>query len=180
MISLSDRHKALCQRIANDAPIVLSPPILEKDWLITEMIAALSTLSSKETQLVFCGGTCLSQAYHIIDRMSEDVDFKIMVPIGISRGHKDRILSGFKHQVVKALQDSGFILEADSLRARNENSYIVGTFLYKSRFASSESALRTGIKLELTANTPLTDCAPVPYVRWLSGWRRDTFLSLTL
>ncbi|MHB8254095.1 MAG: nucleotidyl transferase AbiEii/AbiGii toxin family protein [Acidiferrobacter sp.] len=33
-------------------------------------------------------------------------------------------------------------------------------FLYESRFATVEGALRTGIKLELTANTPLTDCVP--------------------
>jgi hypothetical protein len=29
-------------------------------------------------RLVFCGGTCLSKAYGILHRMSEDVDFKIV------------------------------------------------------------------------------------------------------
>ncbi|MHB8253723.1 MAG: nucleotidyl transferase AbiEii/AbiGii toxin family protein [Acidiferrobacter sp.] len=82
------------------------------------MIIVLATLSCAETQLVFCGGTCLSQAYHIIDRMSEDVDFKVIVPAGMSRGRKDRILSNLKRRVVEALQGCGFVLEEGSLREK--------------------------------------------------------------
>ncbi|AWP23017.1 hypothetical protein C4901_06490 [Acidiferrobacter sp. SPIII_3] len=31
--------------------------------------------------IIFCGGTALSQAHGVIERMSEDADFRIVVPV---------------------------------------------------------------------------------------------------
>ncbi len=52
---------------------------LEKDYFVLEAITLIQGLPpSPDFRLVFCGGTCLSKAYGILHRMSEDVDFKIV------------------------------------------------------------------------------------------------------
>jgi hypothetical protein len=75
----------------------LSIQTAEKDIHITELLSALSTLEithdlfgdrdkRKENerhdagiQLVFAGGTCLSKGHGLIDRMSEDIDIKVVL-----------------------------------------------------------------------------------------------------
>lgn len=71
---------------------------LEKDIHVTDLLHRLSTLrvhhphfprsrapascsAGQDTgiQLVFACGTCLSKAHRIIDRMSEDVDIKVVL-----------------------------------------------------------------------------------------------------
>ncbi|KEZ00844.1 hypothetical protein GQ57_38470 [Burkholderia sp. MSh2] len=58
----------------------ISAAILEKDIHVTDALRALSAIVHEHVQLVFCGGTSLSKAYGIIERMSEDIDLKIVLP----------------------------------------------------------------------------------------------------
>ncbi len=51
--------------------------IIEKDYYVTRIIHALSSVENEFFRLIFAGGTCLAKAYKIVKRMSEDVDFKI-------------------------------------------------------------------------------------------------------
>ena len=53
---------------------------LEKDLLVTEILQRIQQLDTGEIKLVFCGGTSLSKAHGLIERMSEDIDFKVIVP----------------------------------------------------------------------------------------------------
>lgn len=61
-----------------EARIGLKPAIIEKDWWVTTVLRALFRLPYAE-QLSFKGGTGLSKCWHVIERMSEDID------IGITR-----------------------------------------------------------------------------------------------
>ena len=56
----------------------LKPAIIEKDWWVTAVLRAIFELPYAE-HLSFKGGTSLSKCWHLIDRMSEDID------IGITR-----------------------------------------------------------------------------------------------
>lgn len=55
----------------------LHESIIEKDYYVTQLIQTLSSVENEYFRLVFCGGTCLAKAHRIVQRMSEDVDFKI-------------------------------------------------------------------------------------------------------
>ena len=59
----------------------LAPSILEKDLLITEVLGMLAAFDWGEIQAVFCGGTSLSKGHSVIQRMSEDIDFKLALPL---------------------------------------------------------------------------------------------------
>ncbi len=85
--------------------------------------------------------------------MSEDIDFKLIVPEGLSRNARSKKLKSLKHQLVANLVEAGFYVPADEIRARNENSFIAMNIYYKSCFAPVAS-LRPEIKLELTARAP--------------------------
>lgn len=53
--------------------------LLEKDEHLTDALRALFALRLDGMSLVFCGGTSLSKAHRLIERMSEDADLKIVL-----------------------------------------------------------------------------------------------------
>ena len=55
------------------------PAIIEKDYYVTYLISSLSNIENEYFKLVFCGGTCLAKAHKLVKRMSEDIDFKIVL-----------------------------------------------------------------------------------------------------
>ena len=52
--------------------------LVEKDLFVVRAIAALAAIDASPFQLVFGGGTALARAHKIVQRMSEDVDFKVV------------------------------------------------------------------------------------------------------
>jgi predicted nucleotidyltransferase component of viral defense system len=66
-------------READDRLARLPEAMLEKDVFITEALLAVAALQNAEMGVIFCGGTSLSKAHRLIERMSEDVDFKLHV-----------------------------------------------------------------------------------------------------
>jgi uncharacterized protein len=61
------------QRLANREKVALG--VLEKDYVLTEILKALSSVSSLSGLLVFKGGTALRKVYFADWRYSEDLDF---------------------------------------------------------------------------------------------------------
>lgn len=55
----------------------LPEAVVEKDYYVTQVIHALLAVKSPYFDLLFTGGTCLAKAYNAVNRMSEDIDFKI-------------------------------------------------------------------------------------------------------
>jgi predicted nucleotidyltransferase component of viral defense system len=64
---------------ATSEQLDLEDSVIEKDYFVTQVIHALSKIENEYFRLLFCGGTCLSKAHKIVNRMSEDVDFKIQL-----------------------------------------------------------------------------------------------------
>lgn len=67
--------KAELQRLANREKVALG--VLEKDYVLTEVLKALSSVSSLGKLLVFKGGTALRKVYFADWRYSEDLDFTV-------------------------------------------------------------------------------------------------------
>lgn len=59
-----------------------SPAAVEKDIHISMLLYEMSQAELAESSLIFCGGTSLVKAHQAINRMSEDVDFKLLLPHG--------------------------------------------------------------------------------------------------
>lgn len=65
----------LIEAIAAD--LVVDASLVEKDWYAMHITAAIAQVRHLTMRLVFSGGTSLSKGYGLIQRFSEDVDFKV-------------------------------------------------------------------------------------------------------
>ncbi len=127
----------------------LDEAVIEKDYYVTQVIHALSNLENEVFRLVFCGGTCLAKAHKLVQRMSEDVDFKVQrkTTENFSRSCLKNELNKFRRQIRSTLIVPDLSVTNDF--ARNERRYQQVTLKYPNSFPIG-SALRPDIKIEFT------------------------------
>jgi len=138
----------------------LDPSILEKDLLITEVLGMLAAFDWGEIQAVFCGGTSLSKGHGVIQRMSEDIDFKLALPTSWSRSQARSQLSACREELAEMMRAADFDLPEVGIVSFNENSYFRFSLGYLPQFPLVP-ALRAELRLDFTAHTPLLDPVPV-------------------
>jgi len=132
--------------------ISLVENVIEKDYYVTQVIQALSDVENEYFRLVFAGGTCLAKAHKIINRVSEDVDFKIQVKRGnenISKSQLLKKLKEFRSYIQSKLIFSNMIVGEP--RVRNEGQYSRIEIVYPSLY-SSNNILRPHVLLEFTVS----------------------------
>ena len=168
----TQEHESITDAIG-EGLTTLAEAIIEKDLLLTEVLQSIQTTDRDEIGLVFCGGTCLSKAHGLIDRMSEDIDFKLVVPEGLSRSARSRRLSHYKKRLAKDFERMGFAVPEHEIVARDENSYVSLNLHYQSRFPAVAS-LRTEIRVELNARPPVLPTALLPICSMLSTLTQQT------
>lgn len=74
MKKISERQKLLVTDLIAEKGLNISEYALEKDYIVTDALQALFKLKDPQFDFIFCGGTCFSKAYGLLDRISEDVD----------------------------------------------------------------------------------------------------------
>ena len=95
--------------IAESVSAPIAPAIYEKDLLVTEILNGVSGQSFVGAQLLFAGGTSLSKGFGLLERMSEDIDFKVLVDDpAISNAARRKLLSNIKLSISQTLEDLGF------------------------------------------------------------------------
>lgn len=130
---------------AADALGIQNAAFVEKDYWAVKLLAAVSSIRPAGYQLVFCGGTCLAKAHINTQRMSEDIDMK-MVPdeIGdaMSKAERKRARSEVASLIAKRLAQSGHfsLLAAPAKQNRNRHQeFLIGY----PKHHESPDALRT-------------------------------------
>jgi predicted nucleotidyltransferase component of viral defense system len=150
--------KAVIEEVALELGI--DPAFVEKDWYVVQLIREITNSALFEAQAIFSGGTALSKAHRLLQRFSEDIDFRLILPTGASasRSQQRKLLSAIRdrlHQVITSL----FPSDAVKWKSRDENQYFAFEIEYPSAFGSS-SALRPHLQVEFTTATlslpPLT------------------------
>lgn len=126
------------------------PSLVEKDFHVVQALSLLTSYRSPNFELVFAGGTCLSKIFPSLQRMSEDVDLKVLLTEQgkeLNPSALRRMLSGLKHDVQNIFEAAGFTISSKS--ARNANHFIGFELAYTAIFDVID-ALRPNIKIELT------------------------------
>ena len=90
MKTITETNRQLINAIVAEGMNKLPAGVIEKDFLVTEVLQKLAGISIAEMDIVFCGGTCLSKAHSLIERMSEDLDFKVRLFEEVSRSARIR------------------------------------------------------------------------------------------
>lgn len=149
MKTITGRERQLITAATAEGLTSLPAGVLEKDLLVTAALRCLAEAGPLQFPLVFCGGTCLSKAHGLIERMSEDLDFKVQVPTALSRSARDRDLSKLKKSLIARFSNAGFEVPAGQVIARDGNRYFALRLLYESVFPAVVS-LRPEIQVEFT------------------------------
>jgi len=119
---------------------------VEKDWHVTRVIRIIAELRYENFQIIFTGGTALAKAHNLLQRFSEDVDFRVIPSPEASPNRKS--LSRFKDAVIEKLRQSGFMINVDQIKARDENRFFSVELDYESYFTRAD-ALRPHIQVEV-------------------------------
>ncbi len=106
MRSLSPEQVELIVAAANEGLSLFSAGALEKDVHLTEVLRALKLVETEDLELVFCGGTSLVKAYGYLNRMSEDIDIKVVNQSSRNTSAIRQSMSHLKVAVTQAFVDS--------------------------------------------------------------------------
>lgn len=132
----------------------LPEAMLEKDVFITEATLTLAQLSSPEISVIFCGGTSLSKAHHLIERMSEDVDFKLAIRVpDLSKNARRTMLKSFRTRALEVLKDMGYEFSDEHIVSRDSHSYISIKLPYATQF-TAHAAIRPHVQIEFNSSVP--------------------------
>ena len=137
--------------------------LVEKDIHVLRAIQTLAALDVAPFALVFGGGTALARAHKLIERMSEDVDFKLVpTPAApVSRSGLRRQRSVLRDRVTTALQAAGFAFDPTvAVRSRDENGYTIYQLPYTAGQAGE--GLRPTIQIELKHTVLRLPCVTLP------------------
>ena len=134
----------------------IAPQFVEKDYYVVKVLSEISKISYPDLKIVFSGGTCLSKAYHKIQRFSEDIDFRVHTERPFARAEK-KAFCNFILEKLDNKEDYHIIQE--SIKKGNENNFFSFEIEYEKLYEGSN--LRPNIKAEFTFEDlilPSTEC----------------------
>jgi hypothetical protein len=140
----------LDRRLVEDAANRLDadPGLVEKDWHVTRAIGVLASLDHGGAIPAFGGGTSLSKAWGLIRRFSEDIDFKVAMPEGLSRNKAKATRSAYRKRIFAGLAEAGFVPMGEPY-VRDENRFFSAAFTFPSLFDAGHG-LRPHIQIEMS------------------------------
>jgi predicted nucleotidyltransferase component of viral defense system len=135
---------------------------VEKDWHVVQALAAIRDAASDGLTLAFGGGTALARAYGLLQRMSEDIDLRVIGESAASRPALKRL----RRQVSERLRERGFTVDAEHVTVQHSDTYVRYDLPYDP-IMRGEGVLRPEIKIEISAfrtRRPLTDRGVTSFV----------------
>lgn len=79
----------------------IAPQFVEKDYYVVKVLSEISKINYPDLKIVFSGGTCLSKAYHKIQRFSEDIDFRVHTERPFTRTEKKAFCNFILENLIK-------------------------------------------------------------------------------
>ena len=105
-------------------------PLLEKDYYLTIILSRAHELSE---DLIFKGGTGLSKVYYSYYRLSEDLDFSMMLPQHeVTRAQRRKCIQPVKDRIEKFAGQFGMSIDRHGNPGRNESKQYIYYFVYRS------------------------------------------------
>jgi len=144
--------KAELKSISNS--LKLSDVIVEKDYVLGWLLAAIGQFPSLKDAWVFKGGTCLRKCFFKDYRFSEDLDFTIA---NAESAHMVFIRESINEILQWVFQNSGIEINLErtlfeTVENPSKQCIIQGRIFYKGPVSPSSPRQWPRIKLDLTAN----------------------------
>ncbi|HEX8654501.1 MAG TPA: nucleotidyl transferase AbiEii/AbiGii toxin family protein [Allosphingosinicella sp.] len=144
--------RRLLGRIAG--ALAVDEAFVEKDWFVVQAIRTLVACATEDIEPVFSGGTSLLKGHALINRFSEDIDFKLVLSPAVeslSRTQQSRRLRAFRERLTSAWTEQGFTL--NDVRSRDSYRFIQVEMAYPTML-SGHPSLRPHILAEISAKRP--------------------------
>lgn len=132
---------------------------IEKDWHLVRALAIIASIEIPGVKAAFSGGTCLSSAWQLIHRFSEDIDFKATLE-GASKKEMDERRRAYREQVVARLTEAGFVIDGEPVIG-NASRFFRVSFHYGPKFPEA-GGIRPGLQVEITFSGTALDPQPRP------------------
>lgn len=126
--------------------------LIEKDWHVVRAIGVIASLDHGHATPVFSGGTSLAKGWGLIKRFSEDIDFKIIMPIVSSSAENRNNRRTFREQILAALTSNEFKLMGEPMSG-NQSQFFSANLSYPSQFATGQG-LRPHLRIEMSFHDP--------------------------
>ena len=151
-------NRRVIEEVALELAII--PAFVEKDWYVVQILQIIQSTDLIGAKSVFAGGTALAKAHQLLQRFSEDIDFRIVdsALASLTRSEQRKRLSSLKELIQQAIVNH-FPVDNIQVKARDENHFFSFQVEYPSQFTASE-ALRPHVLVEFT----VTDLALPPIV----------------
>jgi predicted nucleotidyltransferase component of viral defense system len=131
----------------------IDPAFVEKDWFVVQVIREIVNTDLFGAQLIFTGGTALSKAHCLIQRFSEDIDFRLILPQQplLSRSGRRKLLSAIRDRL-REVVTIHFPSDVVKWKARDENHFFSFDVDYPS-VVDPSAALRPHLQIEFAEST---------------------------
>jgi predicted nucleotidyltransferase component of viral defense system len=127
--------------------------LLEKDYYLTMVLSGIDHLSEN---LVFKGGTCLNKIYYSYYRLSEDLDFIMLLPSEkLSRAGKGKIIKPIKDNFLSYVNSYGMRIDNIDNTGRNESSQYIFSIDYDSAVLNTKQSVKLEIGLRFNPILPI-------------------------
>jgi len=138
-----DKFPKLVDRIASLTGFYA--PLMEKDYYLTLILSRINELSDN---LIFKGGTCLNKIYYSYYRLSEDLDFSMLLPdYTTTRGNRRKCMQTVKNNIEDFARQFDMRVEGAEKAGRNVSKQYVYYLVYDSAMLPSEQTIKLEIGL---------------------------------
>ncbi len=146
----------------------VDPSFVEKDWFAVHVLTSVAAL--EKPRIIFTGGTSLSKAYGLIQRFSEDLDFRFLLPSGgFGRSQRKEI----REIVLEELRNiDGITLKEETLLVQNDRKFFSIDCTYPQNYQPS-MALRPHLKLEFSFEETLLPPNEMPIKSFVTRFTAD-------
>lgn len=128
--------------------------LLEKDYYLTMVLSGMDSLSE---ELIFKGGTCLNKIYYSYYRLSEDLDFIMLLPSEkLSRPGKRKIIKPIKDKILSYVGSYGMTIDDVNNTGRNESSQYIFYIDYDSAVLGNKQSIKLEISLRFNPILPIS------------------------
>jgi predicted nucleotidyltransferase component of viral defense system len=140
----------------------INPVFLEKDWYTQHVLGVIAKFESDEFEPIFSGGTSLSKGYGLIQRFSEDVDFRVRpLKEKLTRSYRSNYQDRLVESILASSSDLQLVRE---VYKRDRSTFLKCQIAYPSQFADTNT-VRSHIQVEITFEPPQLE----PEIRSISS-----------
>ena len=134
------------------AELGIDPAFVEKDWYSVQVLKAVAEHQSETIETLFAGGTSLAKGHGLIQRFSEDLDFRCRYITPSSENQNKKVRRAFRLGMVSRMRAIGHI-ELDESKVAIASNYIKFPLGYPQQH-DVHASLRPNLEVEFSFTQP--------------------------